>query len=102
MFWRVSVSKAACAVVGVTAKGPGSREQVTFLAHDPVSTAQRVLVTVVGGGRDQFDGQHCLNQRNKVILRGRRRLTVVEGHKWGLSCSPAPEGRGARSRKNLG
>lgn len=47
---RVSVSKAACAMVGVTAKGPGSRERVTFLAHDPVSTGQRVLVTVVGGG----------------------------------------------------
>lgn len=69
---HVSVSKAACAMVGVTAKGPGSRERVTFLAHDPVSTGQRVLVTVVGGGRDQFDGQHCLKQRNKMILRGRR------------------------------
>lgn len=60
-------------MVGVTAEGPGSRELVTFLAHDPVNIGQRVLVTVVGRGRGQFDAQHCL-RRNTMIPRGRRLL----------------------------
>lgn len=45
---------------------------MTFLAYDPVSTGRRVLVTEVGEGRGQFDGQHCLKRRNTMILRGRR------------------------------
>lgn len=54
---------------------------VTFLAHDPVSTGQHVLVTVVGGGRGQFDGQHCLKQRNEMIPRGRARGGGFSSHK---------------------
>lgn len=82
----VSVPKAACAIVGVTAKGSGVGERVTFLAHDPVSTGQRVLVTVVRGGRGQVDVQHCLRQRNKMILKGRGLP------RWrGLSFPQAPE-----------
>lgn len=57
---------------------------VTFLAHDPVSTGQHVLVTVVGGGRGQFDGQHCLKQRNEMISRGRR-LTWWRARSGGFS-----------------
>lgn len=56
-------SKAVCTVVGVTAKSPGSRELLTFLAHDPVDIGQHVLVTVVGRGRVQFDAQHCLSEQ---------------------------------------
>lgn len=55
---------------GCDCQGPW--ERVTFLAYDPVSTGRRVLVIEVGEGRGQFDGQHCLKQRNTMILRGRR------------------------------
>lgn len=41
----VPVLKAACASEGVTTKGPWSG-RVTFLAHDPVHTGQRVLYCV--------------------------------------------------------
>lgn len=68
MFWAWAFAPAPSACVclqgfvchgGCDCRGPW--EWVTFLAHDPVSTGQLVLVTVVGGGKCQLDGQHCLS-----------------------------------------
>lgn len=53
----VLVPQAACATEGVTAKGPWSG-RVTFLAHDPVHTGQRVLYCV---GREGSVGWAALS-----------------------------------------
>lgn len=81
---------------GCDCQGPW--ERVTFLAYDPVSTGRHVLVTEVGEGRGQFDGQHCLKRRNKMILRGRRLL-------WWRVLRPGlpfPQAQGAWEAAGLG
>lgn len=70
---------------GCDCQGPWEWGVVTFLAHDPVSTGQHVLVTVVGGGRGQFDGQHCLKQRNEMIDHTQRGDVLIHSL---VSCAP--------------
>ena len=95
--WHVCVCPQGCMCHGgCDCQGPW--ERVTFLAYDPVSTGRRVLVTEVGEGRGQFDGQHCLKQRNKMILRGRR-LPWWRALRPGL---PFPQARGAWEAAGLG
>lgn len=75
-------------MVGVIAKGPGSRELVTFLAHDPANIGQRVLVTVVGRGRGQFHAQHCLSK--ELDDPEGEEAAAVQGPRQGVSFPGAP------------